>query len=135
MLFLFKKIQSWTQRDLVRSLFGGKIKYKLKCRNCPRSSDIEESFFGLRLLSLPIEETYSVSLTLGRCIGKEEVIKNYFCKGCDKRVSCVKTQSQGKILILRLNLLTSNEDKLKGKVRNESKLDTYFDLGSDEVSW
>jgi ubiquitin carboxyl-terminal hydrolase 34 len=73
-------------RTILESVFGGKTVTQLTCAQCKYVRNKEETFFNL---SLPIKN----QKTLSECFEKfisGEVISDYRCDGCEKKVDVTK---------------------------------------------
>ena len=97
------------QKYLLQSVFGGKTCSQLVCKECGYSSNrFEDTLF----LSLPVKDRKSVFESLDKLI-EGEIINEYQCAGCAKKVDVVKRTLISKtpnVLIIHLQRLIFNFD-------------------------
>ena len=75
--------------NILKDIFGGKIKYEMICSECGNSNMREEDFYNL---SLEVRNLKSIFESLDK-LTSGEIISDYKCENCNKKVELRKVSS------------------------------------------
>ena len=75
--------------NILKDIFGGKMKYEMICSECGNRNIREEDFYNL---SLEVRNLKSVFESLDK-LTSGEIISDYKCENCNKKVELRKVSS------------------------------------------